>query len=193
MVEALSQIEYMFPKSHALSYVTAAMKIYWFKINKPTAFYASALNRYGVDDNNNSSLDFMTLYDSLKDKDTLFSTLRHYEFASDNPAKIKSNKRLASILYEAKLRGIKIEKADFSSLPGAFSPSHTHENVILSPLTSMKGVGNAASTLVAKAYEKYGDSLMSMTRDELSILTIEKDGKEVKAFGKKVLDAFFGE
>lgn len=170
----------------------AAMRCYWFKLNEPTAFYAAALNRYGVDDNNNSNLDYMGLYNQITSKESLASLLKHYEFASDNPAKIKSNKRLASILYEAKLRGITISKADFSSLPSSFSPSHQDKNNILSPLTSMKGVGGSAASLVSKAYLKYGDSLMSMTRDELSVLTVEKDGKEVKAFGKKVLDAFFG-
>ena len=170
----------------------AAMRCYWFKLNEPTAFYASALNRYGVDDSNNASIDFMTLYDSIENKDVLASMLRHYEFASDNPAKIKSNKRLASILFEAKLRGIKISKADFSSLPSSFSPSSHDPNVILSPLTSIKNVGGAAAELVSRAYKVYGDSLMSMTREELELIKIEKDGKDVKAFGKKVLDAFFG-
>ncbi|MGL5713225.1 MAG: hypothetical protein ACRCX2_09415 [Paraclostridium sp.] len=169
------------------------MKIYWYKLNKPDAFYSAALNRYGVSDANNSSVDFMDIYDRINSKDDLMKLMRYYDLNSDNPAKIKSNKRLASILYEAKLRGVKICKADFSSLPSSFSPSHHEKGVILSPLTSIKGVGAAAAVLVTKAYEMHGDKLLTMTREELETIRVDKDGKDSKAFGKKVLDAFFGE
>ncbi|MGL6098664.1 MAG: hypothetical protein ACRC0G_03455 [Fusobacteriaceae bacterium] len=192
-VDTMKGIKYLFPKAHSLSYVTAAMKIYWYKLNKPDAFYSAALNRYGVSDSNNATIDYMEIYDKLESKDDLMRLTRYYEMYSDNPAKIKSNKRLASILYEAKLRGVKISKANFSSLPSSFSPSHTEKGVILSPLTSVKGIGPSAALLVMKAYEKFGESLESMTREELMELKVEKDGKEAKAFGKKVLDAFFEE
>lgn len=192
-VEIMAQIKYLFPKAHALSYVTAAMRIYWYKLNKPTAFYASALNRYGVENNNNSNLDYMKIYETLNSKDDLMKLRRYYEHASDNPTKIKDNVRLARILYEAKLRGIKLVPADFSSAASKFSPDRHNEKHILCPLTSLKGVGGAGAELVVKAYEKYGDSILKMSREELEVLKVNKEGSEVKAFGKKVLDAVFGE
>ncbi|MGL5716545.1 MAG: hypothetical protein ACRCX2_26260 [Paraclostridium sp.] len=192
-VDIMAQIAYLFPKAHALSYVMAAMRCYWYKLNRPTAFYASALNRYGVENNNNKNLDYILIYNSIKDKDDLFRIHKHYEHASDNPVKIKDNKRLANILYEAKLRGIELVPATFASAAAKFSPDKLHPNKILCPLTSVKGVGGAGAELVVKAYEKYGKSILTMNRLELEELKVDKENKEVKAFGKKILDAFFGE
>lgn len=192
-VEVMAQIKYLFPKAHALSYVMAAMRCYWYKLNEPTAFYASALNRYGVENNDNKNLDYTNIYNSLNTKDDLARLHKYYEHASDNPTKIKNNQRIASIIYEAKLRGIKLVPADFSSAAAKFSPDRHNEKHILCPLTSIKGVGGSGADTIVLAYDKFGDSILKMNREELETLKVEKDGKEVKAFGKKVLDAVFGE
>ncbi|EHO19721.1 hypothetical protein HMPREF9466_01652 [Fusobacterium necrophorum subsp. funduliforme 1_1_36S] len=60
------------------------------------------------------------------------------------------------------------------------------------PLASIAGVGSETAKLVELGYKTYGDSLYNMTREELFELKVEKDGKEVKAFGKKFLDGYFG-
>ena len=66
------------------------------------------------------------------------------------------------------------------------------KNKILMPLSSIAGVGVETAKLVESAYKKYGDVLFDKTRKELEELKIEKDGKNVKAFGKKFLDGYFG-
>ncbi|WP_339061745.1 hypothetical protein [Fusobacterium polymorphum] len=91
-----------------------------------------------------------------------------------------------------KLRGFEIVEPNFSSNAVICSPDKKDKNKILMPLSSIAGVGIETAKLVESAYKKYGDILFNKTREELEELKIEKDGKSVKAFGKKFLDGYFG-
>lgn len=192
-IDIMKQISYLFPKAHAASYVMNAIRILYYKIYYPQAFYTSAINRYGINDNNNSTFDYIKFFKNINTIEDLNKWKSYISHSTDNPAKEKSQKRISDLLWEMKLRGFEIHKPDFSAEPTLCTTSKRDENVILLPLKSISGVGEVAALDASIAYKEYGDKLFEMTREELSQLTIfdKEKQKNKKAFGKKFLDAYF--
>ena len=192
-VEILSGITYLFPKAHAVSYITNALRILHYKIYYPQQFYSAAINRYGITDPNNSTFDYIKFFNNINSIEDLQRFHSHISHSTDNPAKEKSQKTISNILWEMKLRGFHIEKPDFTSKADRCTPSKKNNKVILLPLQSISGVGPSAALDAYEGYRVYGDKLFDMSKEELEEIRITRDGKEKRAFGKKFLDAYFGE
>lgn len=178
-------------KAHATAYIINALRIMYYKIHYPQAFYAAAINRYGVTNTSNNTFDYIDFFNKVNTNEELYKFHAHCKHASDNEVKVKNNIRIANIVYEMKLRGFEIVKPDFSSKATTCVPDKKNPNKILMPLNSIAGVGSETAKTVELAYKTYGDELFNKTQEELAELKIEKDGRLIKAFGKKFLEGYF--
>ncbi len=108
-VESCKKIEYMFPKAHAAAYVTAAVKLGWFKIYKRMEFYSAILAMEA------ERLDMNLL---LKGREAVKAKMQQL-LVTDEQTDKSAKKKYESykIAYEALCRGI-------TFLPVNYKASH---------------------------------------------------------------------
>jgi len=52
-------------KAHATAYIINALRIMYYKIHYPQAFYAAAINRYGVTNTSNNTFDYIDFFNKV--------------------------------------------------------------------------------------------------------------------------------
>jgi DNA polymerase-3 subunit alpha (Gram-positive type) len=165
-IDSCLKIKYMFPKAHAVAYVTMAFRIAYFKVHYPTAFYAT----------------YFSVRADEFDVDIVIGGEAHVRKTRED-IKLKGNeasqkeKNLDTILelvLEAMLRGIHFEKVDiYRSHPHRFLITAAMQ--LLPPLASLQGMGeNAANAMVAAREERPFSSIEDLkTRGRVSSAVIE--------------------
>ncbi|HTB22868.1 MAG TPA: PolC-type DNA polymerase III [bacterium] len=137
-IESCRKIQYMFPKAHATAYCFTAVRMAWFKVHHPAAFYSAWLTLHA---------------DSVQSevvsggKNAVLERMRQLKKLSDDrlaTAKDEGNLNALVVVLEALLRGISFAKVDlYKSLPRRFLPLGEFE--LLPPLVSLPGLGDTAA------------------------------------------------
>ena len=99
-IESMKKIYYLFPKAHAAAYMTAAVRLGWYKLHYPAEFYAAYLT-YMADE---LSPDLLT-----KGKEAVKARIKELK-ALDNELldwREKEELRVLLVINEAMERGIK--------------------------------------------------------------------------------------
>ena len=142
-VDSCKKIKYMFPKAHAVAYVTMAFRIAYFKVYYPLAFYCAY---------------FTVRADDFDAKDMIFgidTVLKKIREIEKDPEATKKDEGLLTILevcYEMYKRGIEFKPIDiFKSDATKFLIC---DGYILPPLNAIAGLGITAASAVIKAREK---------------------------------------
>ena len=143
-VETCKKIKYMFPKGHAVAYVTMALRIAYFKVFYPTAYYCCYLAR------NAESFDATRM--TTRDVEALRGMIEEIKALdkSERTATKDDEATILEILIEMNLRGVHLKPIDiYRSKATEFVIDD--EGDILPPINAMPGIGAAAAEGFVKA------------------------------------------
>ncbi|MBP1762029.1 MAG: polymerase polC-type, partial [Firmicutes bacterium] len=140
-VNSCNKIEYMFPKAHAVAYVTMGYRIAWFKVNYPLAFYASF---FGIRAEDFDAATILSGYDAVRQKIKEIDKMGYS--ASQKDKKLVTILELAMEMYA---RG-------FGFLPVDIYESDAKKfvikgNSLLLPFAALPSIGAAAAQGVVNA------------------------------------------
>jgi len=140
-IESCKKIKYMFPKAHAAAYVHSALRIAWFKVYKPEAFY-TAYFTVRADDFDAGIM--------CKDIDVIKKKMHELEQKGNDMTTKESNVyTILEIVLEMYARGIKFAPMDIY-LSDAVQFQITPDG-IRPPLSSLPGLGVAAAQNIVEA------------------------------------------
>lgn len=143
-IDSCKKIKYMFPKGHAVAYVTNTFRIGYFKIYYPYSFYAASFSVKSED------FDYLLMCNgSEKVKEAMKNVESQGKDAS---AKDKNQLTILELVNEMYARGLKFAPMDlYKSDAKKFK---VLENGLLPPLCTVQGLGGNAAESIVNAREE---------------------------------------
>ncbi len=141
-IESCRRIEYMFPKGHAVAYVMMAMRIAYFKVHQPLAFYAAFLSRKADD------FDMEIMSKGVLAKQKLEELSKEPKL---DPKK-KNEQAICEIVVELEARGIELLPVDIYLSEGR--KFKIEDGKIRIPLIGISGLGGAVIENILKEREE---------------------------------------
>ncbi|MGE5576432.1 MAG: PolC-type DNA polymerase III [Syntrophothermus sp.] len=142
-IDSCQRIQYMFPKAHAVAYVTMAYRIAYFKVNYPGAFYCT----YFTVRADEFDADLV-----VKGLDTINRTMEEIERkGNDATAKEKNLITILEVVREAMARKIKFLPVDLYESDARKFLLREDGGALLPPLASLQGLGDAAARTIVEA------------------------------------------
>ena len=148
-MDSCKKIKYMFPKGHAVAYVTMALRVAWFKVHHPLAYYCAYFTVRG------DGFDATTMILSPEAARKRITEIRNM----DNPtARDKDAATCLELVLEMNLRGIKFLPVDlYRSDVRRFL---IEDGNIRCPFISLPGLGESVAAQIAEA--RSGGRFMSI-------------------------------
>lgn len=139
-IESCKKIQYMFPKAHAAAYVVAALRIAYYKVHMPLAFYAAYFSVRGEE---------MDAYDALQGIDHIKKVLAGFKGKRDMTARDEKQRVHLQLAMEMLARG-------YEFMPPDIQTSHATmyeivDGKIRMPLSAVGGLGENAALSVVEA------------------------------------------
>ncbi len=141
-IESCNKIQYMFPRAHAAAYVTMSLRVAYFKVHYPVAFYQSY---YTV---RADTFDYETM---ATGRENLLVKMRDLQQMENPSARDKATLTIMEVVNEMYARGI-----EFLPIDIYMSHPTKYLNIggkILPALNSIAGLGDKAAQSIADARE----------------------------------------
>ena len=160
-IDSCMKIKYMFPKAHAAAYMISTLRLGWYKVHKPLAYYAAYFTVRG------ESFDAES---ALAGKEAVMEKIRDINNKGNSAtAKEKTDLATLQIVNEMLARGIKVLPINiYKSEAKKFL---IEDGALRLPYSSMPGVGEAAAESLVE---------VAKTGDFLSIEDIQAKSKVSK-------------
>ena len=166
-MDSCKKLKYMFPKGHAVAYVTMSLRVAWFKLHEPLAYYCAYFTVRG------DGFDATTMILTPEEARRKINEIRNMDSAT---ARDKDIVTCLELVLEMNMRGIRF-------LPVDLYRSDVHKFLIEDgnircPFISLPGLGESAAIPIAQAREqgaflsiedlknrgKVGDSVIEILR-----------------------------
>ncbi len=171
-IESCQKIQYMFPKGHAVAYVTMAIRVGYFKVYYPLEFYATFFTC------RSKQYDIATM---IKGREAIISRLEELKYKSRlkgaekiSPKEAEQLKTL-NICLEMVQRGYKFSNIDlYRSDASAFVVDHENKSLI-PPFITIDGLGEKAALTVLEQRKlgKFSSKQDLLRRTGLSSTNVE--------------------
>ncbi|MBR3289742.1 MAG: PolC-type DNA polymerase III, partial [Clostridia bacterium] len=143
-IDSCFKIKYMFPKAHAAAYLIAALRVAWFKVYRPVAYYAAYFTVRSED------FDAELVRKGTQTVKREIDSVRQNQ--QDATAKEQDTADTMHIAYEALVRGVKF-------LPVDLHKSHAtkflvEDDAIRMPFCAVKGLGLTAANGIMNARDE---------------------------------------
>ncbi len=145
--DSCRKIKYMFPKGHAVAYVTMSLRVAWFKLHEPLAYYCAYFTVRG------DGFDASTM---ILSPDTCRERIREIRAMDKPSARDKEIATCLELVLEMNMRGIRFLPVDlYRSEVNRFT---IEDGNIRCPFTSLSGLGENAAIPIVEA-RKQGEFL----------------------------------
>jgi DNA polymerase-3 subunit alpha (Gram-positive type) len=157
-IDSCNKIQYMFPKAHAAAYTIASLRLAWFKIYQPVAYYAAYFT---------IKRDFFDGELVMKGKAKIEERLKTLREMPNPTAKDEGNMIILRIVLEMLARG-------FSFLPVEIGKSEAtyfipENGKIRLPLCSLNGLGETAAENIYKAIHEENASTLEDLKNKAGL------------------------
>lgn len=179
-IQSCLKIKYMFPKAHAIAYVLMAVRVAWFKVNKPLVYYASYFSlRATSHEYETYVLGEAKVLERLKDIQRRLSDNRLKSSVTHKEEELVSS---LEVVYEMMSRGFYFSPLQLNvSQASEFIIDPKNSKNLIPPFTIVDGLGENVAKSIVQAREKKAfiskEDLVSRTLVNTSVV------KKFDAFG----------